>query len=111
MSARYGLCSRTRAALAFLKAGADRSLRCWRRTDQIVFASEEAEVDLENALDKEDATRKEQQQGIIINVARHTPAVERRAERLAESLELAATQELAGTTSPLMLGLTPARYA
>jgi len=124
----WALCVDAGGARLF-SGGADRSVVSWRRTDEQVFASEEAELELEATLDNQDADKQDRAMtdafavdeakatNGVVAVSRHTAASERRAERLSEALELAAGEEASRVVdpkhkfSPLMLGLEPPRYA
>ena len=107
-------------------AGADRALRCWARTAEPVFASEEQDAALDATLDRlgdgldtEAAARPGALGRIVAAKTSHT--AQRGAERIAEALELAqgeagarAAAAKAGTAcpapSPLMLGMAPQKY-
>lgn len=101
---------------AVYSAGADRSLRCWTRTDEPVFASEEQEAALDLKLDALDAGVPAAEPSKHVVPARSSATAQKGAERLAEALELAqgeAALAKASDThrpSPMMLGLAPTAY-
>ena len=65
-------------------AGADRSLRCWTRTDEPVFASEEQEAALDLKLDALDAGVPAAEPSKHVVPARSSATAQKGAERLAE---------------------------
>ena len=120
----WGLCVSFDGSRVFT-GGADRSLRCWARTDEPVFAAEEQDALLDATLDRlgdglpPDA---DDGDGGALVPARAAPGAAKGAERLAEALELAQGEAAAAAAalakgakppppSRLMLGLKPAPYA
>ncbi len=109
---------------ALYTAGADRALRCWARTDEPVFASEEQDAQLDATLDKlGDGLDEVAQPGASGHIipAKTSHAAQKGAERIAEALELAQGEAAVraaalekGTQppapSPLLLGMAPRRY-
>ena len=99
-----------------ISGGADRSIRCWQRTDEPLIASEEADQLLENTLDIDDQQRSSQRRGAVVSppdivddTAR--PATSRAADRLSEALDLAAAEEDSGARpNPLLLNLSPEKF-
>ncbi|KAH8073869.1 hypothetical protein JL721_2415 [Aureococcus anophagefferens] len=107
----WALCAARR--VRGLLGGADRSLRCWTRTDEPVFASEEQEAALDLKLDALDAGVPAAEPSKHVAPERSSATAQKGAERLAEALELAqgeAALAKASDThrpSPMMLGLAP----
>ncbi|KAJ4458152.1 putative U3 small nucleolar RNA-associated protein 12 [Paratrimastix pyriformis] len=99
-----------------ISSSLDRTVRLWKRTDEQLFAGEDREARLEQALDEQAVTFHQDDKAIAKATAESVRAGEDLMEALVtadaetEALDDARKAGLAPSPNPLLLGLSPARY-